>query len=192
MGCADSWIKGTGRVPAICSAMVRIIMVLNTRAFVAGLLLGSLFVVASVEASESPHWRKDACETCHAQVAPVKGNAALNSNDAEALCETCHGSRGEAIPCRHASGIPFGNLTIDEALSASTKNDRVVCATCHDIVYQCDHPKRTFAYENRGFLRKRTSRQAADYCLKCHDSSGYEKLDPHGGVAGSPLRPRTR
>jgi hypothetical protein len=141
-----------------------------------------------VGAQGSPHWKKNTCQTCHVEPAPVDGLVNLNESDAEALCETCHGDRGDAIPCRHASGIPIGDVAIPESLGASLKDDKVVCSTCHDIVYQCEHARPHFSYQNRGFLRDRTSRDSSDYCFKCHDSSEYGKLNPHAGVTGMPPR----
>ena len=153
------------------------------------LLTTGLIVPVVAQASESPHWTGDGCETCHMESAPVDGAVNLKAESTEELCEMCHGSRGDASPCRHSSGVSIGDVNISEALQAFTKDGQVVCSTCHDIVYQCERPKAHFSFQNRGFLRDRTSRAAADYCFKCHSSSAFSNLNPHNGVTGNPARP---
>lgn len=140
-------------------------------------------------AADNPHWSADGCPACHMDAAPVEGAVSLNASDAEALCETCHGDRGDALPCRHASNIPVGDIVIAESLRGSLNDGQVVCSTCHDIVHQCERPKQYFSFQNPGFLRDRTSHESSDYCLKCHDSSDYENLNPHAGFMGTPPRP---
>lgn len=169
--------------------MVRIMTISTTRAAALAVFLGGVLVFLSANAQESPHWNKNTCQTCHVESAPAAGTAALNEPDTEALCESCHGSRGNARPCRHASGIPAGGIAIAASLQGSLKDGQVVCSTCHDIVFQCERPKLHFSLQNPGFLRDRTSHESSDYCLKCHDVSVIEKLNPHAGVAGSPPGP---
>jgi len=113
----------------------------------------------------------------------------LRAPDAEALCETCHGDRGDAISCRHGSGLAVGTMDIEAGLQPALKDGQVVCSTCHDIVYQCKHARIQYSYENPGFLRDRTTRYTQRYCAKCHDATMYEKLNPHDGVAGIPPKP---
>jgi uncharacterized Zn finger protein (UPF0148 family) len=151
-------------------------------------MLVSFSVSAQEDVSASPHWTASGCVACHANATPAKGAVNLKAADAEALCETCHGSRGDALPCRHGSDIPAGSLAIAESLQSSLKDGNVVCTTCHDIVHQCERPKQYYSLENPGFLRDRTSRDAADYCYKCHKESAYSALNPHKGVAGNPPR----
>ena len=153
------------------------------------LLAGSILSCATAIAQDSPHWNKSACQTCHMEAAPVDGKVNLNAPDAETLCETCHGDRGDALPCRHASGIPTGDLGVGDEFRASLKDGQLVCSTCHDIVYQCEHPAAHYAARNRGFLRARSSYRAGDFCMQCHDALEYEKLNPHSGVTGTPPRP---
>ena len=70
------------------------------------MLLAGLMPALAVGAEDSPHWDKAACQVCHAETTPVAGQATLTAADAESLCETCHGARGDATPCRHLSGVP--------------------------------------------------------------------------------------
>jgi hypothetical protein len=169
--------------------MVRIMTMLIIRRVILPFLLGSLLASPASRAEDSPHWSKESCQTCHSEATPQAGTASLNAVDAEALCENCHGSRGGAVPCRHSSGIPVGDIEIAPIFQSSIKDGQIVCSTCHDIVYQCKNAKPHFSLQNRGFLRDRTSRNAGDYCFKCHNESAYSKLSPHQGIVGSPPRP---
>jgi nitrate/TMAO reductase-like tetraheme cytochrome c subunit len=162
------------------------ILITNAK-FVATVL--SILLPTVCVAADNPHWNKEGCTACHTEAVPVDGAISLNSPDAEALCETCHGDRGDALPCRHASGLDVGNVAIAESLRGSLKDGQVVCSTCHDLVFQCERPKAHFSLQNPGFLRDRTSRMTSDYCLKCHDSSDFEKLNPHSGITGESPRP---
>jgi predicted CXXCH cytochrome family protein len=169
--------------------MVRIMTISVIRFGALLLFCGGLLIFSAAHSEESPHWNKNGCQSCHAESAPTDGVVNLVAEDAEALCESCHGGRGEAPPCRHASGIPAGDVAIADSLTGSLKNGQVVCTTCHDIVFQCERPKAHFRLQNTGFLRDRTSRESGDYCLKCHETTGFERFNPHTGVAGSPAKP---
>ena len=167
--------------------MVRIMTTSIIRHGVILLVCGCLFSPRGSHAEDSPHWSKSSCEVCHTEAAPADG-ASLRAADAEVLCESCHGGRGAAKACRHRSGIPAGDMTIDANLAPALKNGQVVCSTCHDVVYQCEHARIEYSYQNPGFLRDRTTRRTGEYCLRCHDASAYEVLNPHEGVAGDPPR----
>ena len=153
------------------------------------LFCGGLLIFSVAYSEDSPHWSKTGCQACHVESAPADGVVNLQAADTEATCESCHGGRGTAVPCRHMSGIPAGDTPIPEALVPALKDGQVVCSTCHDVVYQCKHPMPHYGLQNPGFLRDRTARESGDYCYKCHETSGYERLNPHTGVAGSPARP---
>ena len=150
------------------------------------LLAAGFLAPATPRAEESPHWSKTGCPACHTDAAPVEGAVNLTAPDAESLCENCHGDRGAARSCRHGSGLAVGDLTIDESLQSSLKDGRVVCSTCHDVVFQCKNARVQYSYQNHGFLRDRTTRHTGQYCAKCHDAEAYSKLNPHTGVAGKP------
>lgn len=148
-------------------------------------MLWSFPVPAQEDASAGPHWTASGCVACHVEPAPAKGSVSLKADNAEALCETCHGSRGDALPCRHSSDIPAGGLTIAETLQSSLKGGKVVCTTCHDVVHHCERPKQYYSLQNPGFLRDRTSHESGGYCYKCHEDTGYSNLNPHKGALGS-------
>jgi hypothetical protein len=160
---------------------------INLDAWVAGLAI--LLMTGQLSwAQDNPHWNKNTCQTCHTDAAPVDGLASLNAADAESLCESCHGERGGALSCRHVSGVSIGDLTVDESLRNALKDDKIVCSTCHDSVYQCERPKTYYRFDNPGFLRDPLSTHPADYCFKCHVSEVVEKLSPHAGVEGTPAK----
>ena len=160
-----------------------------TRRLFAFLLAACVFAPWTASAEDSPHWSSTACQTCHLEAAPASGAASINETNSEALCNNCHGGRGDAIPCRHSSGLATGALAIPDSLSPSLENGEVVCTTCHDVVYQCQNPRTASKLQNPAFLRDRTSRRSSEYCFKCHDSSDYNKLSPHAGTSGESPRP---
>lgn len=173
--------------------MVRITTILTTRirivaCLLALLLVGAPLVMSTADDSVTPHWNKSACQSCHVDVAPTAGNLEFQGGDPEALCETCHGNRGDAKPCRHISGIPADGFSVAESHAASLRDGDIVCTTCHDLTLQCLNPGRSHSYVNPTFLRDKKSRNPADYCYQCHDASKYEKLNPHVLQAGEPDR----
>jgi hypothetical protein len=136
-------------------------------------------------AAENPHWNKSTCATCHDGATPVSGSAALRTATAEDGCESCHDGR-EAVSCRHASDIAADAESIPVTYRDRLRDGRIVCTTCHDAVYQCEHPNVAYRYQNPGFLHDRISRNTGDQCFVCHDDSGYAKLNPHAETAGDP------
>jgi hypothetical protein len=137
----------------------------------------------------NPHWSKSACQTCHVDAAPVAGNLVFQGGDPDALCESCHGDRGEARPCRHVSGLTPDQVMIPETHTAPLKNGKVVCTTCHNLAYQCLNANPGYRGQNFGFIRGRESRNRADACFLCHERSSVEQLNPHAMEAGNPPRP---
>jgi len=144
-------------------------------------------MTAQAAAKESPHWNKATCDTCHFSVSPVAGNAALRQATAEIGCMECHGDRGGALPCRHRSDLPIGDLAVPEYYSAALDGDRITCTTCHDLTFQCNNPNIAYSFQNPGFLRKRISHDTADQCFECHDDQRYAALNPHAGTTRDPL-----
>jgi predicted CXXCH cytochrome family protein len=137
----------------------------------------------------SPHWVKGKCQVCHDSATPASGRARLKSERAEQLCEGCHEGRGGARPCRHISDIPAGNLKIPESYAATTHDGKLVCTTCHDLAIQCLSPSQSYSFMNPGFVRDRSSGVRGEQCFQCHDSAGFEHLNPHNMLAGNPPQP---
>lgn len=161
--------------------------------FPVSMLLAFLFSAGAVPVAAqdltSPHWSKSACQSCHVDPAPAVGNLVFQGGDAEALCESCHGNRGEALPCRHRSGMTPTAVTIPENYSDSLKNGAVVCTTCHDLAIQCLNPHPGYRGANYGFVRGRESRIRSDACFLCHEKGPVEQLNPHAMEAGNPSQP---
>lgn len=151
-------------------------------------VLAATLVAAGIAfADNNPHWNKSTCKTCHEAAAPAAGHAALKTATAEEGCVSCHDS-GDAVSCRHASGIAVDASSLPESYRKSLRDSRLVCTTCHDPVFQCEHPNVAYRYQNPGFLRDRVSRHTSDQCFACHDDRGYAKLNPHAETAGDPPR----
>lgn len=150
----------------------------------------ALFLLIASQPSwsqDSPHWNKSTCQTCHSEASPIEGAASLrDGQDTEAVCEACHGRGGAARQCRHRSGMTAELDTVGEEFQGVLKEGKVVCSTCHDVVYQCKRPKPYYGLENPGFLRDRNYDKTSDYCLRCHETDSIEKLNPHAGVATTP------
>ena len=147
------------------------------------------FTVSAADDTVNPHWSKSTCQTCHVDAAPAAGNLVFQGGDPEALCESCHGERGGARPCRHNSGLTPAAITIPEAYAASLEDGKIVCTTCHDLVFQCLNANPGYRGANPGFVRGRESRVRSDACLLCHDGSAVEQLNPHEMEAGDPPQP---
>jgi predicted CXXCH cytochrome family protein len=148
------------------------------------LSLGTATAVA--QEATNPHWNKSACQTCHVDAAPTAGNLVFQGGDAEALCGSCHGDRGEARPCRHVSGLAPVVVTIPESYAASLRDGEIVCTTCHDLSFQCLNPNPGYRGRNFGFVRARQSRVRGDACFLCHEKTPVEQLNPHEMEVGNP------
>jgi len=153
---------------------------------IGGVLVAAVFMAAQTAASESPHWNKATCDACHTGASPIAGNAVLRHATIEEGCGECHDGRG-APACRHRSDLPVGDLSVPDYYRAAMSNDRITCATCHDITFQCNNPNVAYSFQNPGFLRNRVSHDTADQCFECHEVEGYAALNPHAGTIGDPL-----
>jgi len=91
-----------------------------------------------------PHWNQSTCETCHQNAMPVPENIALLAEHAERLCESCHGSRGNARSCRHSSNIPVVDQPSLQSYRDSVQDGQIVCTTCHDLTVQCLSPHKAY------------------------------------------------
>jgi len=152
-------------------------------------LMSLVLLSAAAEAASNPHWSESACQTCHVDASPVAGNLVFQGGGPEALCESCHGNRGGARPCRHHSGITPTAVTIPETHTGSLKDGQIVCTTCHDLAFQCLNAHPAYRNTNYGFFRGRESRVRSDACFLCHERSSLEQLNPHEMEAGDPSQP---
>lgn len=147
------------------------------------LLVGVLFLAslsgdAAAAAEESPHWDKSACDTCHNSLVPADSSD-VRLDDHNELCADCH-DESAASSCPHPTDLPAQDLeqfSLPEPYRSALDDDQIVCTTCHAINLQCTGGRRA-QYENSSFLRNGPSRQG-QACFDCHDTEGYEKLNPH-------------
>ena len=145
--------------------------------------------LATDDDAVNPHWNSATCQTCHIVAMPTLDNHDLQTEDAGQLCESCHGNRGSALPCRHRSDIPAGDYPIPDSYRAALKDGQLACTTCHDLTVQCLSPHKSHSFTNPGFIRDRRSRNRAESCLECHDTTGFERLNPHAVDTGDPAQP---
>lgn len=152
--------------------------------------IASACAFAQEDSESSPHWNRQSCQVCHDSAAPAPGNLELKAEAPELLCGGCHGSRGDAKPCRHASDIPPDLFAekMPDTLKGHMNDNKIVCTTCHDLTVQCTNPKKTLRYKNPGFLRGGRFSPFSEQCFLCHASDDYERLNPHLGVAGMPAQ----
>jgi len=144
---------------------------------------------AADDYAEGPHWNKSTCRACHTHASPTTENFVLQTKDAEQLCESCHGSRGGVSPCRHSSNIAADDHPMPDSYREALKDGQLACTTCHDLTVQCLSPHKSYSFTNPGFIRDRRSRNRAENCFGCHDSSGFERLNPHAMDTGDPAQP---
>lgn len=116
------------------------------------------------------------CELCHDPV--PEGNDDLNLrfvHDDQATCR-CHFGQTSSYP--HPVEIEPSQAMLDRIPEAFPLSEgKVTCATCHDVGEQCRIRPR-----GRGFLRGAPYASAKEMCFRCHDSSHYERRDPHQQV----------
>ncbi len=142
---------------------------------------------AMAEDGQNPHWRTDACDTCHIEKSPTAGNPLLNAAPDDALCLDCHAATSESA-CRHLSTIPADpdmQRRMPGSFQASLRDDQVVCETCHELPAQCLDERRNERFTNPMFLREGPFHQRSDPCYLCHDKNAYTKLNPHDQFADS-------
>jgi len=144
---------------------------------------------AADEAEGDPHWNKVTCQACHVTESPTAENSALQMDDANQLCDSCHGSKGSALPCRHSSNVPAGDHPMPDSYRAALKDGQLACTTCHDLTVQCLSPHKSYSFNNPGFIRDRNSRNRAENCFECHDTTGLERLNPHAMHTGDRAQP---
>jgi hypothetical protein len=155
--------------------------------YIRSALVAALIAAPLVLASENPHWNKATCDACHTGASPTA--AALRHATLEQGCGECHGDRGGAVPCRHRSGLPIGDMVVPDYYRAELRDGKITCGTCHDVTFQCNNPNIAYSLQNPGFLRNRVSHDSADQCFECHDQQEYAALNPHEGTIKDSPRP---
>ena len=141
-----------------------------------------------------PHWREDACQSCHTATAPSRRKPALRHKDPSRLCSTCHDpvTRHAYI---HPSDITPGasmQQRMPPPYRQALKNAKIVCTTCHDLPAQCLDERRHEQQANPMFLRGAPFAHRSDPCYLCHDAEAYARINPHDQITdGGQVRDAT-
>lgn len=148
-----------------------------------GLLKAGKITVAQIP---NPHWRADACLTCHRST-PSARDTALRGKDSNGLCQSCHESI-LADAYHHAVGMTPSvekNNQMPEPFRQAVKRGGgvVSCITCHDLPMQCKTERFSEKSDNRRFLRGGPYLKRTDLCFNCHNPKHYERLNPHDQIS---------
>jgi hypothetical protein len=123
-----------------------------------------------------PHWKPDGCAHCH----QVKEGVALPipPESVDAICLDCHdGVR--ATRDAHPIGRAFAGDQLHHPEGWPTIDERIGCATCHQIEDAPDHD-RPRPRDNPAFLRGFETRRLLDFCAHCHlDLDVHGAYNPH-------------
>ena len=124
----------------------------------------------------NPHWKGDACAACHL----IENGKPLPITvvQADDLCLKCHD--GEKASAEfHPVGRGFESPGLKKP-DWPLVEERLACLTCHDMKAGCS-VKATRPNVNRMFLRNFSLARGKSnpFCLNCHQSGAYQKLNPH-------------
>ena len=149
--------------------------------------LSSLIAAKKINAQQipNPHWRKDACITCHTKK-PNKAGLHLRDKDIDRLCNSCHSIVSDHRYIHPSGMIPSSGLTksMNTEFLSSIKRTRgkVSCVTCHDLRKQCITSKFEEKKLNPLFFSGGPYRERSAICYKCHDKNSYKRLNPHDQI----------
>jgi len=134
----------------------------------------TLLISTQSRATENPHWRKDACESCHAkrgeQLQPIAPAAITET------CLKCHdGAKSVAEVHPIARPVVKDGYTDPGWPTAAGNLD---CVTCHDIKQACQTSGET-PEVNSAFLRGDHDGSPSSFCANCHKSERVRKFNPH-------------
>ena len=135
--------------------------------------------VSKIPYTTDIHYSAKYCTECHVSV-PRKGSHLQLRYDGnyQQLCR-CHYSSSQNYI--HPVDIaPSENLKDRIPATFPLKKGNVTCATCHDIVAQCqdNQTERIFIKEQK-FLRDAPYDSLMAICYKCHNKADYQKYNPH-------------
>jgi len=150
-----------------------------------------LFVIGitgtSAAPAPNPHWKPDACTTCH--IASGDALSPIHAAEVNALCLSCHDGR-RATAEAHPIARPVDKTFYPIPPNFPLTDARLACLTCHDAKKACT-PAAKRPYSNSAFLRSpppppkpatpatqpRTPGQ--NFCNNCHVPERYAKFNPH-------------
>ena len=130
-----------------------------------------------------PHWRSDACFTCHSGT-PSSQNAAGSSSDLDTFCSNCHQS-DLTNNYHHPSAIEIHKTMrsrMPEPMRSTLINKKITCNTCHDMTIQCAKNNKQSQGLNPLFIRNGPYRTRGALCYSCHDEHAYKRLNPHNQI----------
>ncbi len=135
----------------------------------------------------NPHWREDACTTCHRGPLDVK-RPRRRFRDTEKLCGYCHGD-SEAHVHVHPVDVPVSRRlreamtpALRQHLQGPSRQPRLGCTTCHDIRVQCRRENFAEKALRHAFLRGGPYRSRTGFCYACHPRQAYARLNSHAQV----------
>jgi hypothetical protein len=125
------------------------------------------------------HFSAKYCKECHVST-PRKGShkQLRYGGNYQQLCR-CHYSSSENYI--HPVDIaPSENLKARIPAAFPLKEGNVTCATCHDIVVQCqDNQTDKIFLKEQKFLRGAPFETKLGICFKCHNKAQYQRYNPH-------------
>ena len=131
----------------------------------------------------NPHWRRDACQACHAGT-PTRANLTLRDANVNRLCNTCHAALSDHSYI-HPTDMPVpkdmqARLSKPFAQAVARARGTISCITCHDVPMTC-LPQRAGerALNPRFFREGPYLRDRSALCYRCHDPAQYVRLNPH-------------
>jgi hypothetical protein len=143
----------------------------------------------------NPHWRRDACQACHAGT-PTRASLKLRDADVNRLCNTCHAALSDHSYI-HPTGMPVpkamqARLSRSFAQAVARGRGTITCITCHDLPMTCVAQRAGERGLNPRFFRDGPYRDRGALCDRCHDPAQYTRLNPHDQVgADGKLRTAT-
>lgn len=135
----------------------------------------------------NPHWREDACTTCHRGPLNV-ASPRRRFRDTDRLCGYCHGRSREHVQVHPvAIGVSRRLLqsmmpALRERLQGTDRRPRLACTTCHDIRVQCRRENFRERRLRHAFLRGGPYRSRTGFCYACHPRKAYARLNSHAQV----------
>jgi len=134
----------------------------------------------------NPHWREDACSSCHRST-PSVSDTALRGTNINGLCQSCHESIS-ANNYTHAVGMKPSaekHARMPEPFRQAVKRGGglITCISCHDMLIPCKKERYGEKSENRFFFRSGPYLKRTDLCFNCHNPKNYERLNPHDQIS---------
>jgi hypothetical protein len=125
------------------------------------------------------HYSAKYCTECHVSIPRSGSHIQLRyGGDYQQLCR-CHYS-SSANYIHPVDIVPSQNLKAAIPAAFPLHEGKVTCATCHDIVIQCqDNQKDRIFIKEQKFLRGAPYGTMMGICYKCHNKADYQMYNPH-------------